>query len=282
MKKTIALIVTITLMSCTLRIQPTVLAKQKVQTKYDNIMEFAKQQLSITQAEVPKSLFPRSMGNSDKKWYVVKADAWTSGFFPGLLWYMYQYTGDSLWRNYAIARTENLDRQKYYSASHDIGFIMFDSFGNGYPLTKNQKYKQTLLVAAQTLAKRYNSKVGCTRSWDTGKWKYPVIIDNMMNMELLFWASKNGGSSKLYNMALNHCLTTAKNHVRPDGSTYHVVNYNPDGAHTTDRLGFPARDDRLRIARMPHTSADASCGRRDRDRRVAGKRRCPRRTGEEQ
>lgn len=227
MKKAIALIVTMTVMSCMLGIQPTVLAKQEVQTKYDNTIKFSKQQLNITKAEVPKSLFPRSMGKSDKKWHVVKANDWTSGFFPGLLWYMYQYTGDISWKNEAIARTQVLDAQKYNNHTHDIGFMIFNSFGNGYRLTKNQQYKKTMLIAAQTLASRYNPKVGCIRSWDAGRWKYPVIIDNMMNTELLFWAAKNGGSSNLYKIALNHSLKTAKNHVRADGSTYHVVDYNP-------------------------------------------------------
>jgi FOG: PKD repeat len=227
MKKVISLILMMIIVICMLGIQPIVLAKQETKTKYDSIIDFSKQQLNITKTEVPKNLFPRNMSISDQKWHAVKASDWTSGFFPGLLWYIYQYTGDISWKNEAIARTQVLDAQKYNNHTHDIGFMMFDSFGNGYRLTKSQQYKKTLLTSARTLASRYNPKVGCIRSWDKGSWKYPVIIDNMMNTELLFWAAKNGGSNDLYKIALSHCLKTAKNHVRADGSTYHVVDYNP-------------------------------------------------------
>jgi rhamnogalacturonyl hydrolase YesR len=108
-----------------------------------------------------------------------------------------------------------------------MGFKMFSSYGNGYRLTGNEKYKEILLQSAKTLITRFNPKVGCIRSWDHSKdsWQYPVIIDNIMNLELLFWAAKESGDSTFYKIAITHANTTMKNHFRSDYSTWHVVNY---------------------------------------------------------
>ena len=160
---------------------------------------------------------------------MVASHDWTSGFFPGELWYMYEYTKDDFWKEKARKQTELLEQEKWNGSTHDMGFKMYCSYGNGYRLTQDSGYKDILLQSAYTLIRRYNPKVGCIRSWDHNrdKWQYPVIIDNMMNLELLFEASKLSGDSTYYNIAVKHADTTMKNHFRDDNSCYHVVDYDP-------------------------------------------------------
>jgi hypothetical protein len=158
---------------------------------------------------------------------MVAASDLTSGFFPGELWLMYEYTKNSKWEKKARIFTANLEGQKKTKATHDLGFIMYCSFGNGLRLTNDQSYKSILLEAAQSLISRYKPNAKVIRSWDhnQNKWQCPVIIDNMMNLELLFWAFKESGDSVFCNIAVNHANTTMKNHFRPDYGTYHVVDY---------------------------------------------------------
>lgn len=164
----------------------------------------------------------------DEAWKTTEARAWTSGFFSGVLWLMYQQTHDELWKTYAEQWQAGLESQKSNTSTHDLGFMLFNSFGNGYRLTKNEHYRQVVLEAARSLATRYSPVVGSLKSWDHGpETDFQVIIDNMMNLELLFWASQNGGEAKWRDLAISHALKTAHEHVRPDGSTYHVVTYDP-------------------------------------------------------
>lgn len=158
---------------------------------------------------------------------MVSSRDWTSGFFPGVLWFMYEYTQDSFWKQQAEAFTLPIEREKTNGGTHDMGFKIFNSFGNGYRLTNNPAYKDIILEAAYTLITRYKPATGCLRSWDHSqdKWQCPVIIDNMMNLELLFWAFKQSGDSTFYRIAVSHATTTMKNHFRPDNSSYHVVDY---------------------------------------------------------
>ncbi len=169
---------------------------------------------------------PRSI-TKDNRLKLVTTKDWTSGFFPGALWYLFEFTNKDYWKNQAERFTERLETEKFNNRTHDMGFKMYCSFGNGYRLTKNEKYKKILLKSAQTLATRFNSKVGCIRSWDFNKevWQFPVIIDNMMNLELLFWATEISGDSTYYNIAISHANSTLKNHFRKNYSSWHVVNY---------------------------------------------------------
>ena len=169
-------------------------------------------------------LYPRNTLPGGR-WKTVHIRDWTSGFFPGILWYMHEMTGRGSFAQEAKRWTEGLTPLQWYSGSHDVGFMVFCSFGNGYRLTKTESYKTVILQTASTLATRFNPTVGCIKSWDNRKWAYPVIIDNMMNLELLFWASQNGGTRQMYDIAVRHAETTMRNHFRPDGSTYHVLNY---------------------------------------------------------
>jgi hypothetical protein len=140
---------------------------------------------------------------------------------------MYEYTKEDYWKQKAESFTEPIEREKTNGETHDMGFKVYCSFGNGYRLTHNISYKNILLEAAYTLITRYKPSVGCIRSWDHSKtkWQCPVIVDNMMNLELLFWAFKASGDSIFYDVAVNHARTTMKNHYRSDNSSYHVVDY---------------------------------------------------------
>ena len=150
---------------------------------------------------------------------------WRSGFYPGILWQMYQLTYDEFWLNKAIENTLPLSPVQSYS-KHDLGFMINNSFGKGYDIINDPSYKDVLVNSAKTLISRYNSIVGCIKSWNSSKkWKYPVIIDNMMNLELLFRATELSGDSIYWKIACNHANKTIENHFRDNGSSFHVVDY---------------------------------------------------------
>ena len=169
---------------------------------------------------------PRTL-DEDGALKVVHAYDWTSGFFPGELWFMYEKTNDPAWRERAIQFTEPLQVLRHHTGTHDLGFMVYNSFGNGLRLTGNVGYKEIILDAARSLSSRYKPGAKIIRSWDHNqdKWQCPVIIDNMMNLELLFWAFRESGDSTFYQIAVNHANSTMQNHFRPDYSTYHVVDY---------------------------------------------------------
>ena len=171
---------------------------------------------------------PRTADKNKLK--LVKGQDWTSGFFPGELWFMYEYTGKNQWLTAAKKFTASLEKQQFYGGTHDLGFIMYCSYGNGYRLTGDSAYRNVIIQAAKTLCTRFNPVTGVIKSWDfntDNKWKYPVIIDNMMNLELLFEATKLTGDASFYNIAVSHANTTMKNHFRPNYSSYHVIDYDP-------------------------------------------------------
>lgn len=152
---------------------------------------------------------------------------WTAGHFPGSLWYLYEATGDEFIRNRAISWTEIIAPASKMTDNHDIGFIMYCSFGNAKRILNTNRYDDLLLEAADTLTLRYSNKLGLIRSWgrvDDGK-AFLVIPDNLMNLELLEEATKIGGNVRFANIARSHATVTMKNHFRADGGTYHVLNY---------------------------------------------------------
>jgi uncharacterized protein YyaL (SSP411 family) len=188
-------------------------------------LQFAEKQLRHTVEELREGLgVPRST-SPDGTWKTVSIYDWTSGFFPGCLWYAFENNHDPFFKKAAGQWTERLDTIRYFTGSHDLGFMIFCSYGNGYRLTKNENYRKLIFQTAKTLTTRFNAKVGCIKSWDGAKWQYPIIIDNMMNLELLFWASRNGGTKDMYDIAISHAEKTMQNHFRSDGSTYHVLSY---------------------------------------------------------
>lgn len=154
---------------------------------------------------------------------------WTSGFFPGSLWYAFELTGDKELKAYATQYTNLLNPVRYYKDNHDIGFMMNCSYGNALRLSPSDTIQAVLVETADNLCERFDERIGCIRSWDFGHWNYPVIIDNMMNLDLLFNAYRLTKDKKYYNVAVKHARTTMKNHFRPDYTCYHVVSYNDDG-----------------------------------------------------
>jgi len=187
-------------------------------------------------------LNPKSYINGKMKF--ISPREWTSGFFPGSLWYIYELTGEETWKDKAIKYTEMLDTIQYFTGNHDIGFMIGCSYRNGLRLTENQDYKDVIIEAAKSLSTRYNPATGVIQSWNANPsrdWEYPVIIDNMMNLELLFDATELSGDSTYYEIAVNHADNTIKNHYRPDYSTWHVIDYNrEDGTvrHRNTHQGY--------------------------------------------
>jgi len=173
----------------------------------------------------PDLVSPRTLNKGELK--LVASRDWTSGFLPGELWFLYEYTGKKEWKQQAENFTANMEREKTNAGTHDMGFKVYCSFGTGFRLTNDQHYKEVIIQSAKTLSTRFRPITGTIRSWDTNsdKWAYPVIIDNMMNLELLFAATKLTGDSSFYKIAVTHANTTIKNHYRPDNSSYHVVGY---------------------------------------------------------
>ncbi len=164
-----------------------------------------------------------SLNDRETKW-------WTSGFFSGNLWYLYEYTKDPKWKTLAEKWTAPLTPEQHNTGTHDLGFMLYCSFGNGYRLTRNPEYKDIMVQGAKSLATRFDPKVGLIKSWDKFReYNYPVIIDNMMNLEFLFWASRETGDPVYKNIAVTHADNTIKHHFRPDHSSFHVVCYDSTG-----------------------------------------------------
>ena len=178
------------------------------------------------EGELPKTYENGEIVTANIRW-------WTSGFFPGSLWLLYEHTGDGQLREYAEHFTSRLESLKDYRGTHDLGFMVFCSYGNGYRLTGNEAYKEIINEASASLATRFNPTVGAIRSWNTGRKENPeldyiVIIDNMMNLEMLEWSGYS-------DIARRHADTTLKNHFREDNSSYHVVTYNELTGEVTDK-----------------------------------------------
>ena len=170
--------------------------------------------------------FPRSMSVKTGEIKKVPSKDWTSGFYVGNLWQIYTLTGDSKYKERAEQWIPFLEKEKFNVGTHDMGFKIYCSFGKGYEIIQSAPYKKVIIKSAQTLCNRFNKKIGSLKSWDNrDKWDFPVIIDNMMNLELLFEASKLTGDDSYRKIAIQHANTTLKNHFRKDDSCYHVVGF---------------------------------------------------------
>ncbi|MFD1630802.1 glycoside hydrolase family 88 protein [Pseudopedobacter beijingensis] len=178
---------------------------------------------------------PRTLENGVLK--LVPSRDWTSGFFAGELWYLYDLTKKANWKIVADQYTRLLEKEKDNNKTHDMGFKIYCSYGNAYRLTGDEYYKNVIVHSAKTLATRYSPKVKAIRSWDhnSQKWAFPVIIDNMMNLELLFEATKLTGDSIYHKIAVDHANTTLENHFRKDYSSYHVIGYDPETGKVLQR-----------------------------------------------
>ena len=197
----------------------------------DDNIEYCKSQALRSLAVIPSNkAIPTSIEKDSVNWHFVTPSAWTAGFWPGVLWYLYENTKEETWKVAAENFTQTImPVTSRKVTNHDIGFVTMCSLGNGYRLTGNKEYKEGLLRAADSLAVLFNPTVGTIMSWPhmvkKENWPHNTIIDNMMNLELLFWASRNGGGHQLYEIANKHAETTMKHHFRSDNSCYHVAVY---------------------------------------------------------
>ena len=173
--------------------------------------------------EPDTACFPRSI--KEGKYRLEHPTDWTSGFYPGSMWLAYELTGDEVLAKEARKYTDRLQDMQYYTGNHDLGFMMFCSYGQGIRLKPEPTDRLILINSSESLCSRFRPEVGLIRSWDFGEWSYPVIIDNMMNLELLFEATKLSGDSTFYHIAVNHADRTLKEHFRTNGSCYHVIDY---------------------------------------------------------
>jgi unsaturated chondroitin disaccharide hydrolase len=219
--------------------------KAHAQTDVKEAFKFATGQTDVMLTETmaakakannPKLVEPRNLDNNGNL-HIVNASDWCSGFFPGWLWYLYEYTGDKKWLTEAQNYSALIESEKYNTGTHDLGFEIYCSFGNGYRLTKDPAYKEVIVQAARSLSKRFNPTVGAIRSWGAiGQPKFTVIVDNMMNLEMLFEATRLSGDSSFYKLAVTHANTTTKNHFRADYSSYHVVNYDQETGKVIEKI----------------------------------------------
>lgn len=179
--------------------------------------------------EIDSMNIPRTI-NEDGSIHGVKSNDWTSGFYAGTHWGLYRFSKEERLKDAAIQWTAFQKKERLDSHTHDLGFKIYCSFGEGYRITKSTKYEEVIIEAANQLSQRYSKKVRAIRSWDHNKdkWEYPVIIDNMMNLEMLFVAAKLSGNKELFEIANNHAKTTLNNHFRADNSAYHVIDFFPE------------------------------------------------------
>ena len=209
------------------------------------LQEFARAEQQYTrllQSHPDLTQFPYSV-RPDGKLKDTPSEWWTSGFFGGSLWYLYEYTRKPQWQQAADRWSMAMAKEQHNTGTHDLGFMLYCPFGNGFRLTQNAAYKPILLTGAQSLATRFNPQVGLIKSWNEfAGFTYPVIIDNMMNLELLCWAARTTGDSTLRRLSITHADNTLRHHFRPDGSTYHVVCYDDHGQPLTKRTAQGAAD----------------------------------------
>lgn len=187
----------------------------------------AGRQYHVMMKNLPPNEFPKTFYPTTGKFEACKSDWWVSGFYPGTLLYLYEQTKDPALYQETVRILKVLEREKNNKTTHDLGFMMYCSFGQAERIKPEPAYKEILLTSAKSLASRFNPKVGCIESWDSKSSNFLVIIDNMMNLELLFWATKETGDSSYYKIAVTHANTTMEHHFRPDYSSYHVIDYNP-------------------------------------------------------
>jgi len=191
------------------------------------------EQYKVMMKSLPPDRFPKTYENDTLR--TSGSGWWCSGFYPGTLLYLYEETKDKELYDEAMRIMKVLEKEQYNTTTHDLGFMMYCSFGNANEMEPKEEYKEILINSAKSLATRFNPTVGCIRSWDSKPKDFIVIIDNMMNLELLFWATQETGDSTFYDIAVTHANTTIKNHYRPDYSSYHVLNYNPETGEVQEK-----------------------------------------------
>lgn len=201
-------------------------AVNKLDKQLDLVLNKSVNQYKVLMKNVPDGKHPKTYYADKQKFETSNSDWWCSGFYPGTMVYLDEATKKNDFKNEIDRILKDLQKEQFNKTTHDLGFMMYCSFGNANRLNPTPEYATILMNSAKSLASRFDEKVGCIRSWDSKDDSYLVIIDNMMNLELLFWASEYSGDKTYYDIAVKHADTTLKNHFRPDFSSYHVVNYN--------------------------------------------------------
>lgn len=210
----------------------------------NNDINFSTRQYSLMLQQVGregKVRIPKTIDKLGRMVYI-PIDDWCSGFFPGSLCYLYQLTNDKSWLLQSKRFTEALDSIQYLTWHHDVGFMIGSSYLNIYRLSPNKAYKKAIIQTAKSLCTRFRKKAGVIQSWNVDRgwqskrgWTCPVIIDNMMNLELLFEATRLSGDSTYWKVAVSHANKTLENQFRKDGSCYHVVDYDPNNGAVLHR-----------------------------------------------
>ncbi|WP_084291148.1 glycoside hydrolase family 88 protein [Pedobacter nyackensis] len=219
-------------------------AQQPMKSLIAENMQLAASQYKLLAKKVPADQMPRYYDPQKNKWGNSNTQWWCSGFYPGSLMLIYEYTKDEAILKEAEKKLAILEKEKHYTGNHDLGFMMYCSFGTAYRITGNPAYKTTIDTAALSLSTRYRPNIQSIQSWDSNdKLKCPVIIDNMMNLELLMWVAQQGGDSKLKEISLAHANSTLERHFRPDGSSYHVLDYDPVSSKLIRKLTWQGAAD---------------------------------------
>jgi rhamnogalacturonyl hydrolase YesR len=226
-------------------------AKNPIFTEKDaeNALNFAARQYSILMEKLPYRRLPRTIDKEKNSLVTTKSWSWTSGFYPGSLWYLYEHTNNGKFKTEAIQKTMLIEPEKYNTGTHDLGFMLYCSFGNGYKFTGNSNYKDIMVTASNSLISRFNGSVGLIKSWDNPRWQFPVIVDNMMNLELLFWTSEVTNNQKYRNIAVSHANKTMQHHYREDGSVYHVLDFSPQTGEVLEKTTAQGYSDESSWAR---------------------------------
>lgn len=200
---------------------------KKAHRLIDKSLKESAEQYKFMMKHLEANRFPVSWKMQEDVLTTSGSEPWVGGFYPGGLLYLYEYTRDTALYNEALQKMKLLEKEQYNKTTHDLGFMMFCSFGNANRISPQPNYKKIIMNSASSLASRYNDVVGCIRSWDSDAGRFMVIIDNMVNLELLFAATRISGDSSYYHIAVKHAKTTLLHHYRSDYSSYHLVIYDP-------------------------------------------------------
>ena len=201
-------------------------SQKEMRKLVDENLQLAVKQYKHMQKILPAGRLPRSYDSVKNELVTSGSEWWCSGFYPGSLWYLYEYSKDENLKAEAVRSTALLEKEKSNTGTHDLGFMLYCSYGNGYRLTGNSAYKDLMITGARSLSTRFKPVIGCIQSWNSNsRWQFPVIVDNMMNLEFLCEMTKLSGDSSFYKIAIIHANTTIENHYRKDYSSYHVIDY---------------------------------------------------------
>lgn len=204
-----------------------VASKEKMTQLINENFALADTQYRYMMTLTPQNKMPQTYIEKENKFVAHDIQWWCTGFYPGTLWYIYEQTGSDVIKKEAERALQVIGPNQTFTGNHDLGFMMYCSFGNAYRLTKEEKYKDIIFRSSESLATRYRPSIKSIQSWDSNaRFTCPVIIDNMMNLEMLCWTTQQGGDKKYWDIAVNHANTTLKNHYRSDYSSYHVLDYN--------------------------------------------------------